>query len=205
MPSSKCKAGACHQHLQYNSSASTSYRQNGSEFKIRYGSEDSEDGIAGFMSQDTLRIGEFSILEQDFAEAIKETGPGPAFWKMDGVFGLGFPAAAVNLAIPPFYNMIDQGLTQPVFSFYFSDARRENDVSEVTFGGINHDHFAGDLITFPIRDKPTWETTFTSMLFGNWTTELVDTGAAIDTGASFTILPSKVSQMLYAPGPPESY
>jgi saccharopepsin len=157
------------------------------------------------MSQDTLRIGELSIMERDFAEATKETGRGPAFWKMDGVFGLGYAAAAVNLAVPPFYNMINQGLTEPVFAFYFSDAHGEDDIGEITFGGINHHHYTGDLTTLPIRHKPTWETIFTSITFGNWTAELNDTGAAIDTGASMIVLPSTLSTLMYASIPSNLY
>ncbi|KAJ9607308.1 aspartic proteinase precursor [Cladophialophora chaetospira] len=192
--SSKCKAGPCTRHPQYDSGASSSYHENGSLFDIRYGLD--RDGIAGFMSQDILRLGEHSILYQDFAEATVATGAGPAYWKMDGVFGLGFAAAAVNMAVPPFYNMIDQGLTEPVFSFYFADVDAEEDEGEVIFGGVNHDRYDGDLTTLPIREKPTWETTFTSITLGIWTTELTDTGAAIDTGTEMIILPSNVSTQL---------
>ena len=78
------------------------------------------------MSQNTLRVGELVIMMQDFAEATKEIGQGYAYFKMDGVFGLGYEAAAINLAVPPFYN---QGLPKPVIAFYISDARRENDES----------------------------------------------------------------------------
>jgi saccharopepsin len=164
VPSTKCKAGACRDHLQYNSSASSSYRLNGTAFATRYGAGNSSDGVTGFMSQDTLRVGTLSISSQDFAEATKEIGPGPAFWKMDGIFGLGFAGAAITLAVPPFYNMVQQGLMEPIFSFYFGNSRREGDESEVVFGGVNHDHYSGDLITLPTRNKPTWETTSRHLL-----------------------------------------
>jgi saccharopepsin len=150
------------------------------------------------MSQDTLRVGELVVMMQDFAEATKEIGQGYAHFKMDGVFGLGYDTAAVNLAVPPFYNMINQGLPEPVFAFYFSDARREDDESEITFGGINHHHYTGDLVTLPIRHKPTWETIFTSITFGDWTAELENTGASIDTGASMINLPTTLSTLMYA-------
>jgi saccharopepsin len=150
------------------------------------------------MSRDTLRVGPLSVINQDFAEATEEPGAGPAFWRMDGIFGLGFAAAAVNLAVPPFYNMVQQGLVEPIFSFYFGDRRRTGDVSEVVFGGVNHDRFSGKLITLPTRNKPTWETTFTSLAFGNWSVDLNNTGAAIDTGASFTLLPTDLADQMYA-------
>lgn len=93
--------------------------------------------------------------------------------------------------------MINQGLLEPVFTFYFSDALREDGESEIIFGGINHHHFTGDLVTLPIRHKPTWETIFTSITFGNETTKLENTGAAIDTGASMIILPSTLATLMY--------
>ena len=151
------------------------------------------------MSQDTLKVGDLTIMKQDFAEATKLTGRGPAAsWTMDGVFGLGLAEAAVNFAVSPFYNMMEQSLSEAVFAFYFSDARCEDDASEVTFGGINHDRYTGDLVTVPIREKPVWEPIFTSITFGNWTAELKNTGAAIDTGASMLVLPSIVSNDMYA-------
>jgi saccharopepsin len=150
------------------------------------------------MSQDSLHVGPLLISRQDFAEATEETGPACAIWEMDGVFGLGFAEAAVNSAVPPFYNMIERDLVEPVFSFYFSDIRRNKDESEVVFGGTNHDHYSGDLIAMPLRDKPTWETTLTSLSYGRWRVDLNDTGigAAIDTGASFTLLPTRVADQL---------
>jgi saccharopepsin len=196
VPSSKCKADACRLHQQYDSLASSSYQKNGSLFQIGY----EDDGVAGFMSRDTLRIGSLSIADQSFAEVTSTTGPGPAYWVMDGILGLGFADAAVNRTVPPFYNMLDQDLlASPVFAIYLSDARHEDHESEATFGGINHDLFTGALTTLPIRDKPVWEVDFTALTFGNWTAALARTGAAIDTGASTINLPLKLSMLVYVP------
>ncbi|KAK4551718.1 aspartic proteinase precursor [Recurvomyces mirabilis] len=193
--SSKCPTNTCRLHQQYNSSLSNSYSKNGSRFEISYGAEG--DGISGFMSQDTIGVGGFSIANQSFAEATQEIGHGPAHWEMDGILGLGFSAAAVDLVTPPFYNMIGQGLTKPIFAFYFSSIFVEGDESEVIFGGTNPHHYTGQLATLPLRDKPTWETTLTSIAFGNWTIQLVDTGAAIDTGASMLVLPTTLALLMY--------
>lgn len=149
------------------------------------------------MSQETLGIGALSVVNQDFAEVTRMSGHGPASWQMDGILGLSFAEAAVNLAIPPLYNMVKQYQIKPVFAFYFSDIGAEDDESEVLFGDINHNHYVGDLVTLPIRDKPTWETIFTSISFANRTFELKDTGAAIDTGASMIVLPSVLAEQMY--------
>ena len=184
---------ACRLHQRYFSTASSSFQRNGSSFETTYGA----DTVTGFMSQDVLRLGDAVIPKQDFAEATTETGQGPVYWRMDGVLGLGFDEAAVNRATPPVYNMMNQGLAEPVFAFYFDNANQPKG-SEVTFGGTNPRLYTGDLIPLPIRDKPTWELALTSITFGNWTAELESTGAAIDTGASFIMLPSALSVVMYS-------
>lgn len=77
VPSVQCTSIACFLHTKYDSSASSTYKANGSEFSIQYGSGSME----GFVSQDTLRIGDLTIKGQDFAEATKEPGLAFAFGK----------------------------------------------------------------------------------------------------------------------------
>jgi len=150
------------------------------------------------MSQDTVSIAGLSVKMQDFAEATDVNGGLLVHRKADGVLGLGFHKHAVNLAVPPFYNMISQGLlSEPVIAFYFGHASHDGDESEITFGGINNDHYSGDLVKLSLHRNNTWETEFNSIAFGDWTTELNGTGAAIDTGAFMIDLPSAISDLMY--------
>ncbi|CAF9942737.1 MAG: Vacuolar protease A [Alectoria fallacina] len=195
VPSLKCKALDCKLHRQYDSSSSSSYRENGSRFEIDYGSRG--DGASGYISQDTVSIGGLSVNGQDFAEATDVHGEQFVYGKRDGVFGLSFQKHAVNLVVPPFYNMINQGLlSEPVFAFYFGNASREGDEAEMTLGGTNSDHYSGDLVELPLRRNITWETDFDSITFGDWTAELNCTGASIDTGASMIVLPSPLADLI---------
>ena len=77
VPSVQCTSIACFLHQKYDSKASSTYKANGSEFSIQYGSGSME----GFVSQDTLTIGDLVIKGQDFAEATKEPGLAFAFGK----------------------------------------------------------------------------------------------------------------------------
>jgi saccharopepsin len=70
VPSTKCSSIACFLHTKYDNSASSTYKKNGTEFKIQYGSG----AMEGYVSNDVLTIGDLKIKGQDFAEATSEPG-----------------------------------------------------------------------------------------------------------------------------------
>jgi saccharopepsin len=194
VPSSECGSIACYLHTKYDSSASSTYKKNGTSFEIRYGSG----SLSGFVSQDTMSIGDLKIKDQIFAEATEEPGLAFAFGRFDGILGLGFDTISVNKIPPPFYNMIDQDLLdEPVFAFYLGDTNNgEGDESEATFGGINKDHYTGKLTNIPLRRKAYWEVDFDAITFGDNTAELDNTGVILDTGTSLIALPSTLAELL---------
>ncbi|CEL07294.1 Putative Aspartic proteinase (Precursor) [Aspergillus calidoustus] len=193
VPSSECGSIACYLHQKYDSSASSTYKKNGSEFAIQYGSG----SLSGFVSQDTLKIGDLKVKGQDFAEATSEPGLAFAFGRFDGILGLGFDTISVNKIVPPFYKMIEQGLLdEPVFAFYLGDANKEGDSSEATFGGIDKDHYTGELINIPLRRKAYWEVDLDAIALGDDVAELDNTGVILDTGTSLIALPSNLAEMI---------
>lgn len=192
VPSQECGSIACYLHTKYDSSSSSTYKKNGSDFEIRYGSG----SLSGFVSQDTVTIGDLVIKKQDFAEATAEPGLAFAFGRFDGIMGLGYDTISVNKIVPPFYNMLDQGLLdEPLFAFYLSDTAKGDD-SEVTFGGVNPDHFTGKLTKIPLRRKAYWEVDLDAITFGDETAELDNTGVILDTGTSLIALPSTLAELL---------
>lgn len=142
--------------------------------------------MSGFVSQDTLTIGDLEVKNQDFAEATSEPGLAFAFGKFDGILGLGYDTISVNKIVPPLYNMLDQRLLdEPVFAFYLGDAGDKE--SEAIFGGIDKDHYEGKLIKLPVRRKAYWEVEFEAISLGDKTAQLENTGAIVDTGTSLYV------------------
>jgi saccharopepsin len=193
VPSSECSSIACYLHSKYDSSASSTFKKNGSDFAIRYGSG----SLEGFVSQDVVTIGDLKIKDQDFAEATNEPGLAFAFGRFDGILGLGFDTISVNKIVPPFYNLLNQdSLDEPVFSFYLGDSTKEGDDSEATFGGIDKAHYTGELVKIPLRRKAYWEVDFDAVAFGDNVAELENTGVILDTGTSLIALPSTMAELL---------
>lgn len=193
VPSSDCSSISCFLHNKYDSSSSSTYQKNGSEFNIRYGSG----SLSGFVSQDNVKIGDLEIENQHFAEATEEPGLAFIFGKFDGILGLGFDTISVNKMVPPFYNMVNQKkVDEPVFAFYLGDANKDGDTSEATFGGVDKNHYKGELTKIPLRREAYWEVDFNSIALGDNVAELDNTGAVLDTGTSLIALPSTLAELL---------
>ncbi|KAK7419553.1 aspartic proteinase precursor [Neonectria magnoliae] len=190
VPSSECGSIACYLHSKYTSSESSTYKSNGSEFEIHYGSG----SLSGFISNDVVSIGDLKIEKQDFAEATSEPGLAFAFGRFDGILGLGYDTISVNHIVPPFYQMVNQKLLDdPVFAFYLGDQEGE---SEATFGGVDKSRYEGDIEYIPLRRKAYWEVDLDAITFGDEVAEQENTGAILDTGTSLNVLPSALAELL---------
>ena len=123
VPSTKRKLTnvACLLHNKYDAKSSSSYKEDGQDFDIQYGSG----SLSGFTSIDTVEVAgsilaplalfqtNFSksgvwVKDQSFAEAVEEPGLTFVAAKFDGILGLGYPTIAVNHMMPPINNMMAQ-------------------------------------------------------------------------------------------------
>lgn len=194
VPSTHCTSIACFFHRRYDSGQSNTYKENGTEFEIHYGSG----SLEGIISNDVLTVGDIKVKGQDFGESVKEPGLTFAFGKFDGIFGLAYDRISVKGVVPPFYHMVNRGLIdQPIFSVWLNDADEDKDVGgELVFGGIDDSHFTGEIHWAHVRRKGYWEVDLEKVVFDGEEVELEGTGAAIDTGTSLIAVPTTISDLI---------
>lgn len=192
VPSSKCYFSlACYFHSKYKSSESRTYEKNGTSAAIQYGTG----SIAGFFSQDNVKVGDIVVRNQDFIEATKEPGVTFLAAKFDGILGLGLQEISVGKAVPVWYNMVNEGLvTEQVFSFWLNRNVKGEEGGEIVFGGVDANHYKGEHTYVPVTQKGYWQFEMGDILVGNDTTGLCGTGcnAIADSGTSLLAGPTTV-------------
>ncbi|GMN36364.1 hypothetical protein TIFTF001_005971 [Ficus carica] len=196
VPSAKCYFSvACYFHARYKSSQSKTYKKNGTDAAIQYGTG----AISGFFSKDDVKVGDLVVKNQEFIEATSEPGVTFLVAKFDGILGLGFQEISVGNAVPVWYNMVEQGLVkEPVFSFWLNRKAGEEEGGELVFGGVDPKHFKGKHTYVPVTRKGYWQFGMGDVLIGGKPTGYCSGGcsAIADSGTSLLAGPSTVIAMI---------
>lgn len=193
VPSTDCVN--CANHSKYNSNKSSSYVKNGEPFSIGYGSG----SLTGYLATDTLTVGGITIKNQTFAMA-NQTSESFQTMKSDGLMGLGFVNIAIDNVLPPFYNMIAQGLvSRPVFSVWLERNASLPEGGQIMFGGSDPTKYSGDFAYMPVINQGFWQIWMEGGYVGEF--EFCKGGclAIVDTGTSALVGPYQyVSTILSA-------
>ena len=172
---------SCGRHASYNSAKSSTYVANGTAFDIQYGSGP----VSGYESQDVMTTAGINVPNQVFAEVTDATGLGLAYkiGKFDGILGLAFPILSVNKVPTVFENMASQGLVDKnLFSFYLGTESGAK--GELLLGGIDENHYSGDINYVPLSSATYWEVTLGGLtvdgtVYGAGDKAIMDSGTSI--------------------------
>ncbi|NXF72933.1 CATD protein, partial [Sclerurus mexicanus] len=177
---------ACMLHHKYDSSKSSSYVKNGTEFSIHYGTG----SLSGFLSEDTVTLGDLKIKHQVFGEAVKQPGVTFIAAKFDGILGMGYPNISVDQVIPFFDNIMQQKLIKKnIFSFYLNRNPSSQPGGELLLGGTDPKYYTGEFAWMNVTRKAYWQIHMDSVdvasglhLCQGGCEAIVDTGTSLITG-----------------------
>jgi len=198
VPSSQCPVWqiSCDIHSKYDSSQSGTYVANGTSFAIEYGTG----SCSGFLSLDSLGIGNAIVTNQVFAEITSEPGITFLAAQFDGILGLAFQSISVDSVTPVWYNLVAQKLvSEPVFSFWLN--RNPNAPAgqggELTLGGVDPNHYTGSFTYVPVTNKTYWEFSMDAIAVGP-TTYCTNCRVIADTGTSLLAGPTAIVSQIQA-------
>jgi hypothetical protein len=177
----------------YNSSASSTYTEDGADFSIQYGTG----GVYGVVSKDTLGLGPLSVKNTRFAEASQMLDMD--YDAFDGIIGLGFPLLSIDQMQGELFAGIKKenpNLEKGMFSFWLAQNANSNgedglkvDGGVITLGGYDEDYFEGEIFWVPISKAWYWQVEVDAVtvdgksLSKNRNTAIVDTGTSLILGS----------------------
>jgi len=171
---------ASYYNNKYNHNSSSTYIANGTNFTIQYG----QGNATGYLSSDILTLGTASF-RVTFGEATSVAYPVLG----TGLLGLAYRTLSTEHVLPPFWVAWDKGyLDQFLFSWYLQEDYNQD--GELLLGGIDTNHYTGDIYYTPIVQKEWYVVELAGGVICKGTTYNSATKAIIDSGTSYLVGPA---------------
>lgn len=186
--SSKCAKTqtACQTSHLYDSSISSSYRQNGRPFQVNY----LRARASGFISADVFRLGNFTVMDQEFGEIVDSKGMEDG--NFDGVMGLGYQCRGPS----PLNHFKNKNyIKQRQFSILLSSVNGDTG-SQLVFGGADPTHYVGNMHFFPVRPSTHWKIHVESVSMPSNGFSVGPFAAYLDSGSTYIMGPAPIIRSL---------
>ena len=148
---------------------------------------DNRNAVEGFLSQDTITFGSFTVNKQTFVEQLSDLGI-----DVHAAVGLGYPSVTMQNVSGVLRSMITEGLVeQPVFGFYFkkpvSFINKTGAHGELTLGGSDPNHFVDKLSYVPVDGEAYWQIKMDGVTINGEASEFCSEGCVVvlDTQSPF--------------------
>ncbi|KAI6189570.1 Peptidase A1 domain-containing protein [Aphelenchoides bicaudatus] len=178
----------CSTKAKFDSSASSTYVENGAKFSLYYGSGSS----SGYLGTDTVTFlssngSTLTVPNTTFGQA---TNIAQVFASqpIDGILGLGFQALAANDVVPPLINAINQDLlAEPLFTVWLAgSSSNSTEGGAFTYGSIDTEHCDSNIYYRNLTSATYWQFRLSAISIGNFTNKT-------DTGTSFIGAPQAIA------------
>ncbi|KAF9433086.1 hypothetical protein BGZ76_009904 [Entomortierella beljakovae] len=184
-PTATCKTAACKAHHRFDSTKSTTFKNDNRAWKIGYGDGSTASGILG---SDMVSVGGITV-RQTIGLATQESS-GFAKSPEDGLFGLGFNTIESVAGVKTFMDnaIASKVISQPVISVFLPSVRRNGGKGgNYLFGSIDKTRYTGSLTYVPVSKQGYWQVPMDGIYYNTKSLNQKAQGI-IDTGTTLIII-----------------
>ncbi|RCN23747.1 eukaryotic aspartyl protease, partial [Ancylostoma caninum] len=139
---------------KFNTNDSSTFHAEKEDFAIQYGSG----FCSGYLATDTISFAGINISKLEFGVATYLDDIF-GYVPMDGIFGLGWPAIAVDNVTTPIQRILSE-LDKPIFTVWLDrkvNISEGGDAGVITFGGFDDDHCESHVDYVPLSAETYWQ------------------------------------------------
>ncbi|ORZ15150.1 aspartic peptidase domain-containing protein [Absidia repens] len=202
-PSEPCPT--CVGHKLFHPTDSSTFTPINQTWALRYGDGSS---VSGVTAKDAVHVGNATQPDQIIGLANYVTTDFANDKFMDGIFGLAWPSLSYTgqktTIVESLYAAGE--IDEPIVGVFLGRVRDAQGKGEAVFGGVNPDHFTGEIRYIPVTEKKYWQVSFGGIdIDGSSILTLNTSQAIIDTGTTLTVLPPTLAQAFHASIPGAQY